>query len=279
MFDTTYTSGGRLDAPHYPTFSVPFVVGMHDTALPASTLVLEYMVPFLGELYSISIDCSKYHNDDKWTLKVDGVNICEDIYVKRAPEGVNLMAFIPVYPGTKIRLEFLNSGLEKDVWCSLHFLKEGDLSKPYQQISQKLSGLSPIKVSEPVIRLYIYDWGNIDGDILNIYLNGALIRKDMYLYGDVAGNGEFGKNYIEVPLQLGDNEIIFEGVTPGDYPPNNGWNNNLTAKFRVKKTDGSVIYDSEELPDLTMEETPSNLDANRRYINKPRVSWIVNRTE
>jgi hypothetical protein len=276
LFNTNYTAGGRLDSPHYPTYRVPFVVGLKDVSETFTTKVLEYTVPFRGELFAISFDCSSYQNDDNWTLKVNGETICERIFVKRAPEGINLMAFIEVIPGDKITVEFQNTGAAKVIWASLHFLKEGDLTPNPPSVTPPPNGLSPIKVNVPVIRLYIYDWGNIDGDILNVYLNGALIKKEMYLYADVAGEGENGVNYLEIPLQLGDNEIVFEGVSPGNWS-NNG-SNNLTARFRVKDVNGNVIYDSSQLPDLTMEEG-TNLDSNRRYLDpKPRVSWVVNRT-
>jgi hypothetical protein len=264
MFETTYTAGGRLDAPHYPTFQVPYVIGMQAVAMPASTKVLEYVVPFEGELFSISIDCNIYQNDDNWTMKVDGEIICDKIFVKRAPEGVNLMAFIPVYPGTRITIEFSNIGAEKAVWCSLQFLKEGNLSQP--------PGSSGIKIAAPVMRLYIYDTSAEDGDVLNIFVNGAKIRQDFKIFNDAPGDGVNGVNYVEIPLQKGDNEIMFEGVSAGTAGA-------LSGAFRVKDTSGNVLYETNELPSLEIARTNVTEPEGNYLDPKPQVSWIVNRTD
>lgn len=269
MFETEYTAGGRLDPPHYPTYSVPFVVGLKETASASAYTTLEYTVPFIGELYAISIDASAYQNNDNWSLKVDDELICDQIYVKRAPEGINMMAFIPVIPGTKISIKFINSGSEKVVWCSLHFLRNGDLSKNLAPLPP--GGMSPIKVNVPIIRLYLIDDGQEDGDALSIYLNGAKIKDNMVLKNDVPRPGVNGVNYIEVPLAPGDNEFIFEGECTGK--PGSA----LTAKFRVTDVNGNVLYDIPELPSLTMPEGP--VDSNQHYLPpKPRVRWVVNRT-
>ncbi len=266
-FETNYTAGGRLDSPHYPTFTVPFVIGLKETALASSKATLEYVVPFVGELYAISFDTSVYQNDDNWDMKVDGEVICDKIYVKRAPEGVNLMAFIPVTIGTKVTVDFRNIGGEKEVWCTLHFLKSGDLTQPLP--TQPPGGLSPIKVDKSVIRLSMIDTGAEDGDTLNIYLNGALIKEKLFLRNDVAGGGANGVNYVEIPLALGDNELVFEGVSPGS-------SDILTASFRVSDNKWNVMYNVDQLPSIAMNRQP--IDSNNQYTTRPTVRWIINRT-
>lgn len=263
MFQTNYTAGGRLDTPHYPTYQAPYVVGMQEFAPAKSVVTLEYEVPFRGELFAISIDCTEYYNDDNWTMKVNGEVICEQIYVKRAPEGVSLMAFIEVAPGDKITIDFTSLEVDKHVWASLHFLKEGNFSKP--------EGTSKIRVNVPAIRLYIWDYSAIDGDILNVFVNSALIRENMELVGDAPFPGVNGVNYIEIPLQPGDNEIIFEGVSAGTSGP-------LSARFRVLDTEGKTLYKSDELPSLSISRTNVKEPSGEYNNPRPRVSWIVNRT-
>lgn len=267
MFETSYTAGGRLDAPHYPTYRVPYIVGLHEVVANASTKTLEYEVPFNGELYAVSIDASLYENDDCWSMTVAGDKICDNIYVKRAPEGVNLMAFIPVVAGNKIKIDFTNVGGEKTVWASLHFLKDGDLTK-------KPGGLSPITVNKSVVRIYLIDDGDEDGDILSVFLNGALVKSKHLLRHDAPGGGVNGTNYIEVPLQLGDNEFVFQGESPGAV------NSYLTAKFRVTDSEGNVLYNTDQLPNLRMtNEGTTGVKGDNWYLDpKPKVSWIVNRT-
>lgn len=272
MFETNYTAGGRLDAPHYPTFTVPFVVGMKKEVLASATATLEYVVPFVGELYAISFDASMYQNDDNWDLKVDGELICDKIFVKRAPEGVNLMAFIPVVPGTKVTVDFRNIGGDKVVWATLHFLKEGDLSKPLPP--QPPGGLSPIKVDKSVIRISLIDDGDEDGDRLSVFLNGACVKYDHLLKHDQAGGGTNGVHYIEMPLAPGDNEIVFQGESAGAV------GSALTSKFRISDTQGNVLYQVSELPSLTMAGTGTDgIAGSNRYLDpKPTVRWIINRT-
>ena len=265
MFNTQYTAGGRLDAPHYPTFTVPFMTGMKETAPEIGGLVtLEYEVPFDGELYSISIDASRYINDDNWDLYVDDVLLCDKIYVKRAPEGVNLMSFVPVSIGSKVRVDFRSMKELKDIWCTLHFLKEGEFNTPGQVPD------TVIKVTVPVIRVYIMDTGAEDGDKFNLYLNGAKIIDGFTILNDAGGTGVSGVNYIEIPLNPGNNTIEFEGVSPGEV----GY---LTAAFRVTDQQGTIIYDTPDLPNIEMAD--ENVDGNRNYIAPlPRVAWVVNRT-
>lgn len=262
MFETGYTAGGRLDAPHYPTYQAPFVAGMQKSAPAQSVTVIEYPVSFRGELYAVSIDCSAYYNDDNWTMKVNGTVVCEQIFMKRAPEGINLMAFIEVAPGDKITVEFSSLEVDKQVWVSFHFLKEGGFAKP--------PGTSNIKVNVPVIRLYIFDYSSPDNDILNVYVNGAKIKENMVLKVDAPYPGVNGEAYIEIPLQPGDNEIKFEGVCAG-------YGAGLSAAFRVMDPSGVLIYDTDKLPKLHMyRENVTEPDG--MFLNpKPTVTWIVNR--
>lgn len=265
MFNVSYVAGGRLDAPHYPTFRAPYMKGIYKVVKGGEITTIEYEVPFTGELYAISIDCSLYENDDRWDLLVDDEVVCKDIYVKRAPEGVNLMAFIPVYPGTKISIKFTTIGVDKVVWSTLHFLKDGDFTKP--------GGLSPITVDKPVIRIHLIDDGNEDGDILSLYVNGALIKEKHFLVHDQP-IGVNGTHYVEVPLQRGDNNILFVGESPGAV------GSYLTAKFRITDNKGNELFAIEDLPSLRMRnDGVTGIKGDNWYTDpKPEVSWVVNRT-
>lgn len=273
MFQTSYVAGGRLDAPHYPTYQVPFQVGVKENAVNFGSCTLEYTVPFVGELYAVSIDCSTYTNDDRWSLFVNGEILCEDIYVKRAPEGINLMAFVEVAPGDKVKIVFTNTGPDKVIWASFQFLKLGDMSKPWgegQDGNGGGGGFDGIDVPKPVIRLYVFDSQTADGDMLNIYLNGALIRKNVVLVNDAPFPGENGINYIEVPLQFGPNMITFEGVYCGEA-------GDLTASFRVRDSDGNLLFDTGDLPSLVMERDKASSNG---YFpsGSYKVNWPINRT-
>lgn len=276
MFEANYTVGGRLDAPHYPTFTVPYMTGVIKHMNPISSGQIEYVVPFIGELFAVSLDTSTYQNDDNWDLTVDGTLLADKIYMKRAPEGVNLMSHVQVVPGSRIVIDFRNAGAEKDVWVTFHFLKEGDLSKPLPVLPPPSggSGLSPIKVAVHAIRLYVFDTSAVDGDTLSIYLNGAKVKENLAIQMDQAGVGQNGVNYIEIPLRPGDNEIEFEAVSAGT-------SKSLSGAFRVTDTNGNVIYNKDQLPSLGILRTAGNgvIEPGGEYIDpKPRVRWVINRT-
>lgn len=277
MYENTHVLGGRLDPPHYPTFQIPFIVGNHVLAPSGLMSEMTYVVPFTGELFAISIDSESYQNDDNWDLFVEGEIICERVYVKRAPEGVNFMAFIPVFPGQVITVKFRNEGQEKSIWCSLHFLKLGMIEPPptppvLPPIDPPVDPpgtLPPITVQAAAIRLYLWDTQVIDGDLVNIYLNGALINEKFYLHGPEPMPGKPGRNYIEVPLQMGQNLFVFEGVSAG----HSGY---LSGKMTVGDVTGNVIFDSTSLPSLEMDRVDV-IEPSGDYINLPQVHWMVTR--
>lgn len=279
MFETTHVAGGRLDAPHYPTFQIPFIVGEHTLSLAGQLVEMTYVVPFYGELYAISIDCEKYQNDDNWDMYVNGVLICERIYVKRAPEGVNLMAFIPVAPGQIITVKYRNMGAEKDIWCSLHFLKEGMIPLPTPippAVPPSLppggnNQLPPVSVKEAAIRLYMIDAEAEDGDIVDVYLNGAILKKGWLIKHEAAGAGTLGVHYIELPLQVGENLIIFEGQSAGST-------GELSGKFKIKNTGGAGLYEMDQLPSLYMDRVNLNEPGGMYNDPKPQVHWSITRT-
>ncbi|MDO4880147.1 MAG: hypothetical protein Q3983_02610 [Capnocytophaga sp.] len=69
-----------------------------------------------------------------------------------------------------------------------------------------------------MVGIFCRDYGAIDGDLVDIFLNDELIMSNVYLSGD------FKK--LNIPLKIGFNKIEIKAVNQGLYGPN-------TAEFRV----------------------------------------------
>lgn len=170
-----------------------------------------------------------------------------------------MMSFIPVTYGTKIEFLFDNEGkYDKYVWISLQFLRD------------KLPDYPMIVVNQQKIRLYAYDNGKEDGDILNIYHNGKMVAENYFLYNKQSGVGIEGKNYIELSLVNGKNEIVFEGVKAG-------WPGSvLSGSFYVTDVNGNVLFTESQLPSLNIPRTNIADDSDGTYADpKPKRSWII----
>lgn len=124
MFNVTYQSGGRFDAPFFPTKGTPFIKGRR-VSINGSTAEDVYVVPAQMELLTIALGASKYHDEDNWSLTVDGVTLFESVYTKDVPEGFYFMVVKEVQVGSEIKFTFNNeSGSSKIIWLNYQFLKD-----------------------------------------------------------------------------------------------------------------------------------------------------------
>lgn len=90
--------------------------------------------------------------------------------------------------------------------------------------------LSNVTVSQKNVTITFWDHGQEDGDIINIYLNGSLLKGNVTL--------KKKKSKIDVTLNSGSNTFEVEAVNEGTVPPN-------TASVRISnvtKGRGTQIY-------------------------------------
>lgn len=124
MFNVNYQAGGRLDAPFYPTKPQPFVKGRR-VAVASATVTDVYIAPQQMELLTMSVGCSKYNDQDHWSLVVDGKLLFDSVYTKDVPEGFYFMVTVEVQPGSQLEFTYHNdSGSYKTVWLNYQFLKD-----------------------------------------------------------------------------------------------------------------------------------------------------------
>ena len=127
LMQVANAAGGRFDPPHYPIKTLPYIMGKKMQVPNNIVLELEesFVLPFDAELVSVAVSCSEYHDDDNWEVYVDDIAIAETIFTKGLPEGIYLMAMVPVPTGTEIRIVFKNDsgGGPKHIWWDLQFLR------------------------------------------------------------------------------------------------------------------------------------------------------------
>lgn len=125
------------------------------------------------------------------------------------------------------------------------------------------SDLPPFSVTDSRISIEVWDFSVEDGDRMNVYFNGARLKTSVYIR-----NKPFTLN---LPLKKGPNVLKFVGVSAGTM-------RTLSGRFRVRKADGSVLYDGGDLPDLEMPRTniinkSGYYDPNKR----PLRTWVITR--
>ncbi|HLA54614.1 MAG TPA: hypothetical protein VK623_00815 [Flavobacterium sp.] len=89
--------------------------------------------------------------------------------------------------------------------------------------------LGDIKAHSGSVRLYYRDDGNVDGDMVKIYVNDKVVKESLTLSGDFQG--------FTIELQDGFNKIEFEALNEGFEAPN-------TAQFEIIDENGNVIHSS-----------------------------------
>lgn len=109
-----------------PTKTKPYILGRLITFTDDKTLVKddEFALNFDVELLSVSVGSSRYYPTDNWSMWVGEDLVFENIYTKDLPEGVYLMAVIPIKAGTPLKFRYVNNEMhEKHVWFNYQFLR------------------------------------------------------------------------------------------------------------------------------------------------------------
>jgi hypothetical protein len=116
--------------------------------------------------------------------------------------------------------EFKNPG---DVIVEKLNKKEG---QEVSQVFRRNQNLGDFKTKSTFIKILCRDYGEVDGDRIDIYINDLLIQSNIVLEG---GFKEF-----ELTLKSGFNKIDFEAINQGTSGPN-------TAEFRVYDDKGGIV--------------------------------------
>jgi hypothetical protein len=139
------------------------------------------------------------------------------------------------------------------------FFQVLDLSVNYGYEPIPPSDISPIQVTVDTIRLKIWDWDREDGDLLNIFNNNDTIATNYFIRNQAT--------YVDIPLEYGNNVIVFEGVSCALGI--------LTGRLQVLDTSNNILFDVGSLPDITFPRT--NINKNGVYTKRPSATWIVAR--
>lgn len=125
------------------------------------------------------------------------------------------------------------------------------------------SDLPPFTVTEARLIVEVWDFSREDGDRMNVYFNGAKLKSSFMIRN---------KPYaFALPLKMGPNVLKFVGVSAGTL-------STLSGRFRVKKANGSILYDGGSLPDLEMPRT--NIITKSGYYapdKRPVRNWVITR--
>ncbi len=139
------------------------------------------------------------------------------------------------------------------------FFQTLDLAINYGYETIPQPELTGVKVSVSKIRLKVWDWMVQDGDAMNVYANNVRVASNYKLTNN--------PTYIEIPLKLGDNHIVFEAITCA-----RGF---FTGRLQVLDVSNNIIFDVGSLPDITFAR--AGVDKNGVYKKKPTKTWVVSR--
>lgn len=89
--------------------------------------------------------------------------------------------------------------------------------------------LGDYKSNGNYLNVYCRDYGEVDGDLVDVYLNDELIIANVYLTGSFQG--------LNIPLKQGFNKIEFKALNQGLYGPN-------TAEIKALNDKGKIITQS-----------------------------------
>lgn len=92
------------------------------------------------------------------------------------------------------------------------------ISAPATPTPTATSGLSDITVNTTPITLFIRDYAEEDGDRINIYLNGSIVRRNITITN--------AEQQVVLMVRLGSNEVAIRALNEGDLKPN-------TAAIRI----------------------------------------------
>jgi hypothetical protein len=124
-FNVAYTAGGRFDAPFMPTKTTPYIQGrIIEVGGQIGDVEDVFQLDSDVELVSVAVGASYYEATDNWDLLIGNMRLFNTIYTKDVPEGIYLIAVVPIAAKTDIRFVFHNlGGHPKYVWVNYQCLR------------------------------------------------------------------------------------------------------------------------------------------------------------
>jgi hypothetical protein len=205
--------------------------GNRITSINTAFSPMRYIISSEIGIYSFSRD--KRHSLSfglSWNHPIDGNFVKEyEFFTKKAGKTSNPGPYEPIgkqaitfYGGTvllNVTYSF-NSKLKRRPLDTLKFEEVKDppkeivahVHKPHSLNGRKVKMKETIEVSDTSITIFVWDKGKIDGDRIELYLNGTQILPDYTV----------GKNKKEVALHLlpGKNYLVMHALNLGRVPPN-----------------------------------------------------------
>lgn len=150
------------------------------------------------------------------------IKILRDLFVLRPITGrcvnlrrldlINRMNRLLRLPITVKNLRYMISEIDK-MWRQINLQIQRDCSSGSTQGGgQGQSGLTDITVNSRVITVSVWDHGRIDGDRVNLYLNGRMIRSNLKL--------KKNRTNIQLNLSIGSNVVEIKALNEGSISPN-----------------------------------------------------------
>lgn len=133
---------------------------------------------------------------------------------------------IPDKPVDMKTEQFLNSGDQYKKDLNKKLAREEIGLSADRLAFRKDSDLGHFKTMSKSVTISYRDYGEVDGDIVRIFLNGEVVKELVGL--------EYDYKSVKVTLRKGSNQIAFEALNTGMDFPN-------TAQFRVTDEQGNII--------------------------------------
>lgn len=99
---------------------------------------------------------------------------------------------------------------------------------PVEEVFTGDRNLGTIKTTSKYVEVFFRDYGNVDGDIIQVYLNKELIEGNITLSG--------GYKVMLIDIKPGISILDFKAVSMGLFAPN-------TAELKVIDSNGQVVMD------------------------------------
>jgi hypothetical protein len=95
------------------------------------------------------------------------------------------------------------------------------------RLSKKNQYLGDFKTKSKFVRIHFFDYQEVDGDVVGIYINGVLIASNIVLGGNLKAR--------ELMFEKGMNKIEIQAINQGDSGLN-------TAQFEIYDELGNLLY-------------------------------------
>ena len=99
---------------------------------------------------------------------------------------------------------------------------------PVEEVFTGDRNLGTIKTTSKYVEVFFRDYGNVDGDIIQVYLNKELVEGNITLSG--------GYKVMLIDIKPGISILDFKAVSMGLFAPN-------TAELKVIDSSGHVVMD------------------------------------